>query len=74
MTTENYIGLHGEFLDWVKNRKRGLKTINFYTENHMPYSAHVAVKDQLTVDDLFLFLLLHKLSFYFISFWDQNRS
>lgn len=44
MITENYIGLHVEFLDWVKNYNRGPEPINFYTENDMPYSAHVEVK------------------------------
>lgn len=59
MTTENYIGLYGEFLDRVKNIKRGLEPINFCTENDMPYSAHVEVKEQLMVVNFFL--LLHKL-------------
>lgn len=59
MTTENYIGLYGEFLDRVKNIKRGLEPINFYTENDMPYSVHVEVKEQLMVVNSFL--LLHKL-------------
>lgn len=59
MTTENYIGLYGEFLDRVKNIKRGLEPINFYAENDMLYSAHVEVKEQLMVVNSFL--LLHKL-------------
>lgn len=59
MITENYIGLHVEFLDWVKNYNRGPEPINFYTENDMPYSAHVEVKEQPTVVNSFL--LLHKL-------------